>query len=678
MSHHYTTRIGATVLAVAVSGLALAVIVATGTARADENLEWDTTLTYRLDADDGAIVLNSDITVTNRQPNSRQGNTIVQYYFDRIGIYIPMEAEDLVVTSGDRELGYELLAPDDEDVEDVELLEIRLPRRLFYNRSTDVSVEYRIPGHEPRSESVFRVNPAYASFGVWAWGDSGRIEVRVVLDEAFDVTATGSPYELSRDGSDVIYTATAIDDPDDWYMYFIARNDDRFETTTLSVGEHDVVVRSWPGDSYWKGEVEAAVATGVSVLKDIVGLEWKVEADLTVSESIEPDLLGYGGWYLDTSERIEIGEWVDPHLVLHEIGHTWFNDDLFEERWITEGLADEFAAVTVERLNERSGYERETPVRNSPYSFPLNEWLEPTDFDLNEEKLEEYGYETSWWAIHELVEEIGIDGLRTVVVAADGDEIAYRGQGTVETVDPADDWRRFLDLLEEVGGSENASALFAEWVVADDDLLRARTETRSSYAALVDQAEGWGIPFTVRTHMSSWDFATAEAAIDEAEQVIATRERIEANVHVLDAEPPVSLEDAFETATEDLDAAREIADRQLATTETLVATRVRVDSERGLFQTIGLIGEHPDEDFEDAIAAFEADQLDVATSVAGELDELLDNADAVGVSRIAKASAALVLTLVLVTGLLFWARHRRRARAPAASTTEEISSEPAP
>ena len=30
--------------------------------------------------------------------------------------------------------------------------------------------------------------------------------------------------------------------------------------------------------------------------------------------------------------------------MLHEIAHTWFNEDLFEERWITEGLADEFAA----------------------------------------------------------------------------------------------------------------------------------------------------------------------------------------------------------------------------------------------------------------------------------------------------------------------------------------------
>ncbi|MCP3910813.1 MAG: hypothetical protein GY745_18820 [Actinomycetia bacterium] len=34
---------------------------------------------------------------------------------------------------------------------------------------------------------------------------------------------------------------------------------------------------------------------------------------------------------------------VDEQLTLHELSHVWFNDSLFDQRWITEGLADEVA-----------------------------------------------------------------------------------------------------------------------------------------------------------------------------------------------------------------------------------------------------------------------------------------------------------------------------------------------
>lgn len=431
MRRNRTSRITAGLCFVIALGLVPITFLGVGDARADESLQWDTDLTYRLDSENGSIVLVSDITVTNRQRNSTRGNTIIQYYFDRIGIYVPVEAEGLAVTSGGSALDFEVMEPEDEEAEGLDLIEIRLPRRLFYNRSSDVRVEYYIPSHEPRSDSMFRVNPAYASFGVWAWGDPGRVDVSVIVDEGFEVTATGSTYEVSRDGSDVIYTATDIDDPDEWLMFFTARNDARLETETVSLGEFEILVKSWPGDTFWRDEVEASVTDGAPVLQELVGLEWQVDDDLTVRESIEPTVLGYGGWYLDTSELVEIGEYVDPQLVLHEIGHTWFNEDLFQERWITEGLADEFAAATVEAIGETSFYEPVAPASNGPYGFALNDWAEPTEFDRREEKFEEYGYETSWWIMHRLAEEIEVDGLSAVVGAAHADEIAYHQHSAI-------------------------------------------------------------------------------------------------------------------------------------------------------------------------------------------------------------------------------------------------------
>ncbi len=656
-------RVAGRMSLVVMLGLGLLLSVGAGEARAEGDLEWDTVLTYRLDAEHGSIGLVSDITVTNRQPNSREGNTIIQYYFDRIGIYIPVEAEEVTVTSDGRDLAYEISEPDDEqaEAEGFELVEIRLARKLFYKRSTEVRVEYSIPGDAPRSDSVFRINPAYASFGVSAWGDPGRIEVRVIVDEAFDVSAFGSAYEVSSDGSDVIYTMTDIDDPSEWFMLFTARNDAKLETETLVLGGYDIVVRSWPGDSVWGDEVEATITTGVPVLQELVGLEWRPQEDLTVLESIEPNVLGYGGWYLDTTDLVEIGEYVDPHLVLHEIAHTWFNDDLFEERWITEGLADEFAAATVDQLGERSWYELDTPARNGPYSFALNEWPDPSEFDRKEAKREDYGYQTSWWIMSELVDEIGMGGLSAVIAAADADSIAYRGEGTSETVDPSDDWQRFLDLLEEVGESENASDLFAEWVVAENDLLASRTEARTEYAALVDSADGWSIPFMVRTHMSDWDFEAATAAMQSAHRVIQIRDNIHEHAAVIDAVPPASLEAAFESATEDLTAVQDIAEQQLATAQLVVDTQVRVEDERNPLEVIGLIGEHPDEELDAAVEAFEADDLGAAEQASETVSQRMENADTVGISRVLKTAIGLVLLIGLVVGLVVWRRRRHTA-----------------
>ena len=169
---------------------------------AADEMEWESTLTYQLKVDEGTVNLVSDVEITNKKGNRRDGNSIIQYYFDRIWIYVPEEAENLAVTSSGKELEYtveEEVAKED-DIVGLDIIEIRFGKRLFYNRSIEIRVEYDLPGDDPRSESLFRVNPAYASFSVISWGDPGHIEVNVILDDQFDVVAWGSDYDISRDG----------------------------------------------------------------------------------------------------------------------------------------------------------------------------------------------------------------------------------------------------------------------------------------------------------------------------------------------------------------------------------------------------------------------------------------------------------------------------------------------
>ena len=88
--------------------------------------------------------------------------------------------------------------------------------------------------------------------------------------------------------------------------------------------------------------------------------------------------------------------------------------------------------------------------------------------------------------------EVGDDRMRDVFDAAQDRRIAYVGGGTPETVTDRNDWKRFLDLLEEVGGSTSADEAFRRWVVTDaqTELLDARAAARSAYGALVTAGAG--------------------------------------------------------------------------------------------------------------------------------------------------------------------------------------------
>ena len=635
---------------------------------AADDMEWETTLTYQLKVDEGTVNLVSDVEITNKKGNRRDGNSIIQYYFDRIWIYVPEEAENLAVTSSGKELEYtvEEEVEKEDDIVGLDIIEIRFGKRLFYNRSIEIRVEYDLPGDDPRSESLFRVNPAYASFSVISWGDPGHIEVNVILDDQFDVVAWGSDYDISRDGSNVVYTMTGIEDPEEWFMVFTARNDDELDETDVDLADFDVKLRAWPSDQWWASEIEGAVEEGLPVLHELVGLAWRPEEELEIRESIEPNLLGYGGWYLDGDDVIEIGEFVDRHLVLHEIGHSWFDSDLFVERWITEGLADRYAWEAVRTLDWEGSTEFEPPddppARDGILTPPLNDWTVPNADEIGVNRTEEYGYAMSWWLIDAITDEIGVEALSAVIAAADADEIAYRSGGPPEAVDAEDDWRRFLDLAQEIGGSTEAPTLFDEYVLGEDESLDERTAARGEYARLEKEAKTWATPLLIRQPMSDWDFVAATTRIEEASSVLDLRDEIETITDELGVRLPPSLEEAYEAADGDFSAATALAQDQLEAAAAVLAAKETVESEPTLLATIGLIGEDPDLEYQEAAVALENDLHEEAIADADQVVVLLAAAEDVGMTRVIKASVALVALLVLITVVVVMVIRRSRRR----------------
>ena len=632
------------------------------TPAAADDLRWESEITYSANLDDGLLHLSSETHLTALKPDSRSGNTITSYYFDEINMYVPEYARDVKITSGSRELDFTIDPTSDLDYDGFSLLTVQLGRRLFYEQSMDVWIEYDIPGDAPRTDSTFRVNPAYLSFGAWGWGDPGYVTLNVVVPEEFFVDLSETGYRESTADGVTTYSITDIEDPENFYIYVQAYNDDALWSEFAGLDDHDVLIRSWPNDTKWAREVRQAVETGLPELQALVGLEWRPDITLEIIESQDVSLAGYGGWYLEDLEVIEIGEWVDPHLVLHELSHTWFNDDLFKERWITEGLADEFSGIAADDTNLANPLDiwiEDVPNKTRSRVW-LNDWVIPDLDDPNIDVYEEYGYDTSFWVIHELSEEIGSENLSAVIQAAMFDEIAYRGEPDPERVDEDDDWRRLIDLLEEVGGSNRALALFEEYVTDED--LSARSAARDEYGDLLTQGEGWDAPYYVREPMGTWEFEVATDRIGEASAILRTRNQIADNAETISASVPDSLEILYEGASDDLEDARAHAAALLTSSNEVVDAKEVVDAARGMLTTIGLIGEDTDLELAEAVNAFSDDDLEDASQEAQEVTALITDAQDVGTTRVLIVGGSSLLIILLIAALVVW-RRRRRARS---------------
>jgi hypothetical protein len=399
-----------------------------------------------------------------------------------------------------------------------------------------------------------------------------------------------------------------------------------------------------------------------------------VSGDIEVAEVHTPLLEGYAGVFYPSEDRIEISEDLDELTIIHEASHAWFNSNLFVGRWIDEGFADEYASRVLADVSSGE-VENDQVNADGPGHVPLNDWTHPGRIaDEETDARERFGYAASWRVIDELIADIGEDGMRAVLAAADRDRVAYVGAGDPETVSIPNDWRRFLDLLDQAGKSTVADDLFRRWVVTADEaaLLDARAIARQQYQALIAAGKGWLPGYAVRDPMGRWEFERAARQIADAAAVLSVRDQIAALATRLGVAAPASLRAAYEGATESFDSARTLAASQLASARALAAARDRVTGERGLLTSIGLIGADPAAELAKAASAFASGDRGATSAQADAAASLIDEAPAAGRTR--AASGGLVGIGLVGAGLggIAMARRRRRAQVETAAPVGSV------
>ena len=632
---------------------------ATPAAAATDGLSIVTKSAYTLDPKAGVVHVSIDVTAANNKPNHVQpsagGMVTTRYFYQGAAFAIQSEASHIRALAGTTSLPTTTLPKSG-----FKILEVRFANDLYYKESLHFRVSFDLPGGGPRSTSDIRVGSAFATFNAWAFGDRG--DVSISIPAGFGVETTGSTVTKGVKKGATTLAATSIGAVDQWYVVVVA---DRPEALTsdrldLADGEH-LVIHAWPEDKEWRTRVAGLMRKGLPVLAGLVGLDWPVSGDIRVTEVHSPLLEGFAGVFYTGQDRIEISEDLDELTIIHEASHAWFNSALFTERWINEGFADEYASRVLDRVSA-GGLAPDPVAPDDAAAVRLNEWTHPGRIaDTATQARESYGYNASWTVMRTLVNDVGEERMRAVLAAANAKTIAYVGAGTAETASGATDWRRFLDLLDQLGNATQADDAFRRWIVTDAQkaILDTRAQARTAYAALVKHGAGWLPGFVIRDPMARWDFGIAAPLMTQAQAILATRDRINGAAGHLGVTSPAALRTAYESATAGLGPVAALADDELRAATALEDASAALAAPRDALVSLGLIGRDPEVSLAAARQAFTDGAASAARDDAEAVRAILAAAPEAGRDRALAAGGAGLLVVGGVGSLVILRRRRR-------------------
>ncbi len=243
-----------------------------------------------------------------------------------------------------------------------------------------------------------------------------------------------------------------------------------------------LLLSGFPDDPQWADFVAEQVVKGIPALERLVGARWPGGLE-RIREDASPSLRGYDGWFDPTDDEIVIGEALDEDLLFHELSHAWVSGDRFDERWVSEGLAQVLAERTVVATG---GTPRKQPSvsRRSAGAVALNAW--GGSAGSRSADVDAYAYPAAYAATGALLKNLEDEELAAVVGAGIRGERAYDPPGTKDGDGGRTSWQRWLDLLETRGGVEAAPDVFSRWALTAEERAqlapreKARARTRRS------------------------------------------------------------------------------------------------------------------------------------------------------------------------------------------------------
>ncbi|MGH9212825.1 MAG: hypothetical protein ACRD2C_19460 [Acidimicrobiales bacterium] len=618
-----------------------------------DGLLTETHVLYEVDPDAGATHVTVQMTLENQVPDADRGTYVEQTYFSNFSVPVLREATGFsaVDVAGNPLPVTEALINGDLWVE---YANIDLQPDMYYGDESTVSVTYELPNQPARAEGLSRANDAFVSFPVFANGDPGLTSVEVRIPDRYEVeVVAGDLTREERDGQ-IVLSAAAIPDPMTFIPVVVATDDVNLVSRNADLDGIAVEALAWPDDAQWADFVIGQLGAAIPLLTDMTGQPWPTQETLEVTETAAPYAYGYAGWYEELDHTISIGDALEPRVIVHEVSHVWFNSDLFTDRWVNEAFAEEYATTVLESLSEPQGAPP-TPDRAGGAAIALNDWGNPSILDDQSEATEDYGYTASWFVLDQIAGEVGVDRMRDVIAVAADDQIAYMGDPDPEPGPQSTNWRRLLDLLEQVGGSQQAAPLFETYVVDDEQHaeLAARAAARDAYSGLADRGGDWTPPLEIRELLAAWEFEHVADNVAEADEVLALRTQIADLLDGTDVER-LGLEDHYETATDVADVVP-LAEATLDAAEAYRDASARYDEGPGILGSVGLWLSGTGDRIDDARTNLEEGDAPASQRSSAAVQRRLDHATRDGLLRLGGLA-------MVGAAAAFGASHRRQRR----------------
>ena len=593
----------------------------------------DTVFTVR----DGFVEVEIEAVMANTTAEDRQGNTIFFSFFDSLVLAVPTGAQDLSIVSRGSELSSTAEALDD----NFEIHTAALPSQLRPGDSRSFTIRFVLPDGDVRGDGLFVSNPAFHAFPIWSFSDPGTGSLRLRVPEDADLNDSAGQLRPagSVDGF-VEWEPRDFENPEELFAFVTVAFDELLRTERFAVVGQQIELQAWPGDDEWADFTRETIEVGLPALETTIGIPVPDQSTLEVTESLTPNLYGYSAWYDQLDTSIEIGNELDDTVIIHELSHAWFNNDLFVERWISEGLAEEFTWHVQTELGWDVEADPSAPNPLDDAATPLVGWGTAGSGGVDQagfQAEEQYGYNASWFVVREMTDIIGLEQMRGVIAQANGNITAYGDTDPEATTTVRDDWRRFLDLAS-VGITPEQEAtlvgLFSDFVVEPDDveLLEQRTAAREQYRELVGNEAQWDVPADIRLALDSWRFEDASSLMAQAAEVQARF----VEVDELATASSLVLSDAAQVSYErnGSDFALLVLDEQEAAIDKVETVRTAATRELTTDERWGLREVSRRPYVEAAEAAFASDEIAQIDLAQTRLDGLLAQAAIAGADRI--------------------------------------------
>jgi hypothetical protein len=631
------------------------------TAAADGGLVVLAQARYEVLPADHRVHITIDAVATSYEPNTPEG----QVYYSGVDFAVQPGATNVIAVSGGQQIGAAITQQRDEFT----VIEVTFGRGVFFQQSYAYTVSFDLvdPGGEGTRD--LRIGESLAAFPVWAFGtaDEPGGSVQVDLPAGYSASVEGNPMRRSDGPDGGIVLRADPPDPFSFFAYVTADRPGAFTNVAFDVDVNgiptEVLIRAWEDDPDWGAWVTRLMRRGLPTLQDLIGIDYpgREPRRLVVEEAAVSRLGEYAGIYDPVTGRIRVRYDADAFVALHEAAHIWFNGTLFDSRWINEAWA-EFYGVEAGRALGLKGTTFRLTDALLEVRIPLNDW---GAIGVESLEVEEFAYAATYSLAQDIAGRTKLGRLERVWRAADSGEITYQpvnGEpepGTGGATD-LDDWKLLLDLLEERTGARY-SDLWREWVVNDRQQrqIAERRSARQQYYEVVEAADDWELPASIRQEMSEWQFDEAADALTAASEVLHDRDAIVTAAARLDLTAPATLREAFEGEA-GLEAAASEAAAELETLELLADGTDRLADEPQLLESIGMIGNDPDAALQRARESFEGGDLDVASESAAAALSIRSSAEDGGRIRVLVAGA---LVLVLDGAAMAYGITRRRRQS---------------